>query len=482
MEEKALAGDFTQGSIANKLIRFMIPILGALVLQAMYGAVDLLVVGQFGTDAGISAVSTGSNVINLVTFVISELTMGVTVLIGRYLGENRNERIGKVIGGAIVFFAIMAAVLMVLLLAFAPQFASWLNAPKEAYDLTVTYIRICGAGILFVVAYNVISGIFRGLGNSRLPLIFVAIACVVNIVGDLVFVAVFKMNVAGAALATILAQLVSVVMSLAIIKKQQFPFHFSKKDICFTSEIRNFLKVGFPIALQEFLTNISFLILCAIINGMGLEASSGYGIAQKVVSFIMLIPSSLMQSMSAFVAQNVGAGKEDRARKAMRTGMLLGVTIGIFVSALSFFRGDIPSALFTGNQAFIARSAEYLKGFALRLDKEGKLQVIGPASPYVGKVNDRYRRTLYIKSEDYGALTRAKDLLEQYIEINRGFQTVQIQFRTGDSILKPFGFCQNRSILRNDIVSTKHQIRRGLSLSCVGIDIPADQPCRLSGN
>ena len=358
MEEKVLAGDFTQGNIANKLIRFMIPILGALVLQAMYGAVDLLVVGQFGTDAGISAVSTGSNVINLVTFVISELTMGVTVLIGRYLGENRNERIGKVIGGAIVFFAIMAAALMILLLAFAPQFASWLNAPKEAYDLTVTYIRICGAGILFVVAYNVISG------NSRLPLIFVAIACVVNIVGDLVFVAVFKMNVAGAALATILAQLVSVVMSLAIIKKQQFPFHFSKKDICFSSEIRNFLKVGFPIALQEFLTNISFLILCAIINGMGLEASSGYGIAQKVVSFIMLIPSSLMQSMSAFVAQNVGAGKEERARKAMRTGMLLGVTIGIFVSALSFFRGDIPSALFTGNQAFIARSAEYLKGFA----------------------------------------------------------------------------------------------------------------------
>ena len=357
MEEKVLAGDFTQGNIANKLIRFMIPILGALVLQAMYGAVDLLVVGQFGTDAGISAVSTGSNVINLVTFVISELTMGVTVLIGRYLGENRHERIGKVIGGAIVFFAIMAAALMILLLAFAPQFASWLNAPKEAYDLTVTYIRICGAGILFVVAYNVISGIFRGLGNSRLPLIFVAIACVVNIVGDLVFVAVFKMNVAGAALATILAQLVSVVMSLAIIKKQQFPFHFSKKDICFSSEIRNFLKVGFP-------TNISFLILCAIINGMGLEASSGYGIAQKVVSFIMLIPSSLMQSMSAFVAQNVGAGKEDRARKAMRTGMLLGVCIGVFVSALSFFRGDIPSALFTGNQAFIAKSAEYLKGFA----------------------------------------------------------------------------------------------------------------------
>ena len=220
-----------------------------------------------------------------------------------------------------------------------------------------------GAGILFVVAYNVISGIFRGLGNSRLPLIFVAIACVVNIVGDLVFVAVFKMNVAGAALATILAQLVSVVMSLAIIKNSSFRFIFPKGYLLYFRD-RNFLKVGFPIALQEFLTNISFLILCAIINGMGLEASSGYGIAQKVVSFIMLIPSSLMQSMSAFVAQNVGAGKEDRARKAMRTGMLLGVTSESLYRHSVFFRGDIPSALFTGNQAFIARSAEYLKGFA----------------------------------------------------------------------------------------------------------------------
>ncbi|MCI8327180.1 MAG: MATE family efflux transporter [Lachnospiraceae bacterium] len=364
MGEKTLSGDFTQGSIAKKLIRFMVPILGALVLQAMYGAVDLLVVGQFGTNAGISAVSTGSNVINLVTFVISALTMGVTVLIGRYLGENKKERIGKVIGGTIAFFAVFALVLMVLLLIFAPQFASWLNAPEAAYDLTVTYIRICGGGILFVIAYNVISGIFRGLGNSKLPLIFVAIACAINIIGDLVFVALFHMDVAGAALATILAQLVSVVMSLVIIKRQSLPFHFRKKDIGFNSEIKNFVRTGFPIALQEVLTNLSFLILCAIINGISLEASSGYGIAQKVVSFVMLIPSSLMQSMSAFVAQNVGAGREDRAKKAMKTGMAFGVCIGVFVMLISYFRGDVPSALFTSNPDFIAKSAEYLRGFS----------------------------------------------------------------------------------------------------------------------
>lgn len=364
MEQNTISGDFTQGSIAKKLVKFMIPIFGALVLQAMYGAVDLLVVGQFGTDAGISAVSTGSNIISLVTFVIAALTMGVTVLIGRYLGENANEKIGKVIGGAVAFFAVFATALMILLLIFAPQFAFWLNAPKEAYDLTVTYIRICGGGIFFVVAYNVISGIFRGLGNSKLPLIFVAIACVVNVVGDLVFVAVFHMNVAGAALATILAQCVSVILSLIIIQRQDLPFHFTKRDIGFHSEIKNFLRTGFPIALQELLTNLSFLILCAIINGIGLEASSGYGIAQKVISFVMLIPSSLMQSMSAFVAQNVGAGREDRAKKAMHIGMLIGVTIGVFVTILSYFRGDIPSALFTSNPDYIAKSAEYLRGFS----------------------------------------------------------------------------------------------------------------------
>lgn len=421
MEEKTLSGDFTQGSIAKKLIKFMIPILGALILQAMYGAVDLLVVGQFGTDAGISAVSTGSNVINLVTFVISALTMGVTVLIGRYLGENKNERIGKVIGGAITFFTLFALVLMVLLLAFAPQFASWLNAPQEAYDLTVTYVRICGGGILFVVAYNVISGIFRGLGNSRLPLIFVAIACVVNIIGDLVFVAVLHLNVAGAALATILAQCVSVVLSLVIIGRQKLPFSFSRNDIGFNREIRNFVRTGFPIALQELLTNLSFLILCAIINGISLEASSGYGIAQKVVSFVMLIPSSLMQSMSAFIAQNVGAGREDRAKKAMKTGMVIGVCIGVFVTLISYFRGDVPSALFTSNPDFIAKSAEYLRGFS----PEAILTCI--VFSYIGYFNG-HGKTMPVMVQGISASFLVRVPLSYFFSIQPGASLVTIGY------------------------------------------------------
>ena len=342
----------------------MLPILGALVLQAMYSAVDLLIVGKFGTTAGISGVSTGSNVVNMATFTICGLTMGVTVLIGRYLGEGRPERIGKVIGGVICFFLALAAVLTVLMLVFARPMAVLMQAPEEALDLTVQYIRICGAGMVFVIAYNVISSIFRGMGDSRLPLIFVAIACVANVVGDLVLVAGFHMNVAGAAFATVGAQAVSVILSLVIIRRQKLPFQFTRADIGFSEEVRKFIVIGAPMAFQELLTNLTFLALCAFINRLGLEASSGYGVAQRLQSFVMLIPSSIMQSMSSFVAQNVGASKEDRARQAMKCGMGIGAGVGVLIAYLAFFHGDLLSCMFTSDAAVIARSFEYLRGFA----------------------------------------------------------------------------------------------------------------------
>lgn len=357
--------DFTQGNILKKLVTFMVPVFGALVLQAMYGAVDLLIVGKFGTTAGISAVSTGSNIVNFVVFTISGLTMGVTVLISRYLGEGKSERIGKVIGGVICFFAVLSVALTIIMLFAAPSLSVWMKAPEEAVELTTVYVRICGGGILFVIAYNVISSIFRGLGNSKLPLIFVGIACVVNIIGDLLFVAVFHMNVAGAALATILAQAVSVILSIVIIKKQGLAFSFSRSDIRFTSEIKKFLMLGLPIALQEMLTNISFLILCALINNLGLDASSGYGVAQKIVTFVMLVPSSLMQSMSSVVGQNVGAGKLKRAKSAMISGMCVGAGVGVIIALFVFFEGSLVSKIFSDEAPVIARSAEYLKGFAL---------------------------------------------------------------------------------------------------------------------
>ena len=356
--------DFTQGSIFGKMIQFMFPILGALILQAMYGAIDLLIVGQFGTTSGISGVSIGSSIMNLVTFVLCAFATAVTILIGRYLGEKKPERISVLLGNSIAFFTTFAIIFTIILIVFARPLAILMQAPQEAVDLTVQYIRICGVGYIFVVAYNFISCIFRGLGDSKLPLIFVGIACVVNIVGDILLIAVFDLNVIGAAIATVAAQAVSVILSLVIIKKQELPFTFSKRDIRFGREIITVIRIGAPLALQECLTNVSFLALCAFINKLGLDASSGYGIAQKIQSFILLIPSSLMQCMASFVAQNVGARKEDRARKGMLYGMAIGAGIGVFIAIGIFFKGDVVASFFTNDEQVIARAFEFLKGFA----------------------------------------------------------------------------------------------------------------------
>lgn len=358
------SNDFTQGSIVKKLIQFMIPILGALILQAMYGAVDILVVGKFGTTAGISGVSTGSSVVNLVVFTIAGLAMGVTVLISQFLGEEKPEKAGAIISSAVVLFVGIALVLTVIMLVFARPISILMKAPEDALELTITYVRICGGGILFIIAYNVISSIFRGLGDSKMPLLFVTIACVVNIFGDLLFVAVLKMNVAGAAIATVLAQAVSVVLSVIIIKKRNLPIKITTLNGNIRSGIGRILKVGWPIAFQEILTQISFLALVAFINALGTDASSGYGVANKIVGFVMLVPGALMQSMAAFVAQNVGAGKEERAKKTMVVGMTLGGTIGIMIAILTFFQGDALAKLFANDPQVIARAFEYLRGFA----------------------------------------------------------------------------------------------------------------------
>lgn len=342
----------------------MLPILGALVLQAAYGAVDLLVVGRFGSTIGLSAVSTGSQVLNLVTFVVTQLAMGVTVLIARYLGEKKPELIGSVIGGAAVVFTLLSAVLFVVMVGFARSISVLMQAPAEAVALTASYVRICGSGIFFIVAYNLLAAVFRGLGDSKSPLLFVLVACVVNIIGDLVLVAGFHLDAAGAAIATVAAQAVSVVCAVVILLKKTLPFTIRKSDFRLNLQSRKFLSIGLPLALQEFLTQLSFLALCAFVNRLGLEASSGYGVACKIVNFAMLIPSSLMQSMASFVSQNMGAGNPKRAKKAMFTGIGIGLAFGCAMFALVFFRGDLLSNVFTTDVAVIQNAFAYLKGFA----------------------------------------------------------------------------------------------------------------------
>lgn len=342
----------------------MMPILGALVLQAAYGAVDLLVVGRFGTTEGLSAVSTGSQILNLVTFVITQFAMGITVLIARYIGEKKEQHIGSLIGGSALVYAIISAVLFVVLVCFPRPISAFMQAPQEALDLTASYVRICGAGIFFIVAYNLLSAIFRGLGDSKSPLLFVAVACAVNIIGDLILVAGLKMDAAGAALATVLAQAISVIFALVLLMKRQLGFRITKHDFRINPHCIRALKTGLPLALQEFLTQVSFLALCAFVNRLGLEASSGYGVACKIVNFAMLIPSSLMQSMASFVSQNVGAGNEKRAKQAMFSGIGVGLVIGCAVFALVFFKGNLLTGIFTTDAGVVQKGYEYLKGFA----------------------------------------------------------------------------------------------------------------------
>ncbi len=356
---------FLQGSIFGSLIRFAVPVLGALVLQAAYGAVDLIIVGWFGDAASISAVGTGSGFMQMVTFIITSLAMGSTIIIGQHIGEQKPKEAGNTVGTTILLFSVIGIVLTIVLEIFAGRIVGILQVPAESVDKTILYLRICSAGILVIIAYNIISGVLRGVGNANLPFLFVGIACVVNIIGDLFLVGACKMDVAGAALATVLAQFVSVILSVLIIRKQNLPVSFSLPQCRIdTRELRRILNIGVPIAIQETMVQISFLVINSIVNQMGLMPSAGYGVAQKIVSFIMLIPSSVMQSVSAFVAQNIGAAQKERAWKGFLTAMVTGCSVGILLFLAGFFGGGVLSSFFTNDREVIAQSADYLRGIS----------------------------------------------------------------------------------------------------------------------
>ena len=357
---------FTEGKILQPLILFAMPVLFALFLQAMYGAVDLLIVGKFASSADVSAVSTGSQIMMTLTSLVSSFAMGTTVLLGQQIGCGQRKKGGETIGTAIVLFAAIAVAMTVILVIFAPQISGIMNAPEEAFDKTVGYVRICGSGMLVIIAYNLIGCIFRGLGDSRTPLITVAIACVCNIAGDLLLCAGFGMGTEGAAFATVFAQVVSVVISFWLIRRKELPFELHRADIRINgSLLRKMTGLGAPIALQDLLVSISFLIILAIVNSIGVTASAGVGVAEKVCAFIMLISSAFMQSISAFVAQNYGAGRMDRAKKALYYGAGVSFVIGVVMFFVSFFHGDVLAGIFSSDPSVIAAAADYLKAYAI---------------------------------------------------------------------------------------------------------------------
>lgn len=301
-----------------------------------------------------------------ITNVIANFAMGLTIVLGQLIGEGKKKSAGQVMGTGIAYFGVIGIVLSVLVALLAEPLSRLLNAPAEALTRTVSYVRICGIGFIVIMAYNLLGSIFRGIGDSKTPLIAVAIAAVINILGDLLLVAVFKMGAAGAAIATVFSELMSVVISILIIKKKKLPFEFHLNMVKFEGQhIKNITKMGAPLALQELLVTSSFLVITAIVNKLGLIESAGVGVAEKVCAFIMLVPSAFAQSMAACAAQNIGANQYLRARKSLLYAILISSCIGVCMFALSFFRGDLLCSIFSKDSAAIEKGAEYLKSYAI---------------------------------------------------------------------------------------------------------------------
>lgn len=361
-----MESNLTEGIVWKKLLLFAIPIFGANLLQAMYGTVDLMIVGLFSDAANVSAVSTGSMTMQTVTGIITGLTMGCTVLLGQNIGRKDEKASAKTIGSSVLLFVIIGIMLAFIIVFMSASIAKIMNAPTEAMQQTTGYIRICGAGAIFIVLFNAIGGMCRGMGDSKTPLILMGIACCCNILGDLILTGVFSLGYKGVAIATVAAQGISVVCAYLIIHKKGFGIDVDRNNIKpAKSEMLQILKYGLPIAAQEALTGASFMIILAILNTFGLIASAGVGVAEKLCALMFIVPVAIMSAISAFTAQNVGADKRDRARGAMFFGMGFTFVIGLGMFFVSFIHGEWLSHFFTPDNEIAFASADYLRSYSL---------------------------------------------------------------------------------------------------------------------
>ena len=320
--------NLTSGSIVKTLLAFATPFLISNVLQSLYGAVDLYMIGAYGSGEGLAAVSVGTQVTQIVTSLITGLTLSSTVLIGEYTGQKKTDKITATIGTSLILFSIVALLLTGGMLLFGRPILQLLNTPAESFELTMQYVAICAAGNLFICGYNAISAILRGYGDSVRPMMFVGIACVINIILDFVFVKYCRLDVAGTALATIISQAISMLVAIVYLKSKNFIFDFKLRSFKLDFNIMKKLAfIGLPISFQELLVRISFLYLMAVMNSCGVIAAAVVGISSKFDTFAMLSATALANALTVITAQNIGAKKPERARKALLYGTLFATVI-----------------------------------------------------------------------------------------------------------------------------------------------------------
>lgn len=356
--------NLTSGSVFKNMMLFSLPYLLSYFLQTLYGMADLFIIGQFEGVASTTAVSVGSQVMHMLTVILVGLAMGTTVAVGQAVGAGDRKKASLSIGNTVTLFLVVSVALTAVLLLCVRPIVGIISTPEEAVEGTVRYLTICFIGIPFITAYNIISSIFRGLGDSRSPMYFIAIACVANIVLDYVFMGVFHIGPAGAALGTIISQTISVITALVAMGKKKIGIRVAGGDLKPQGKVMGqLLRVGVPVACQDGLIQVAFIIITIIANRRGLSDAAAVGIVEKIISFVFLVPSSMLSTVSALCAQNIGAGKHDRAAKTLQYAIMITVGFGIAVSVLVQFFAEPVVGLFTTDQLVRIMGGQYFRGY-----------------------------------------------------------------------------------------------------------------------
>lgn len=358
--------NLTTGSVLKTIIYFALPYLLSYFLQTLYGMADLYITGQFNGVDSITAVSNGSQVMHMLTVIIVGLAMGTTVIIGKAIGGNKLDNAGRAIGNTITLFMGIAIVMTIVFLIAAKLIVLLIGVPQEVVAGTVRYLIICFIGIPFITAYNIISSIFRGLGDSKSPMYFIGISCVTNITLDYVFIGLCDLGPSGAALGTVISQTFSVIVAFISIRKRKTGIKLVKEDFIPDRKVLGeILKVGIPVAVQDGCIQVAFIIITVIANHRGLDDAAAVGIVEKMISAIFIIPSSMLATVSALSAQNIGAGKYDRAAKTLKYATMITSVYGVFMAVIMQVLAAPLLALFTKDAAVVVLGTQYMKGYII---------------------------------------------------------------------------------------------------------------------
>lgn len=357
--------DLTKGSIFHNVIYFAIPYLISCFLQTFYGLADLFITGQFNGAATVTAVSVGSQIMHMITVIIVGLAMGTTVTVGMCIGEKNREKASDYIGNSIIIFSVMSIILTILTIVFSGKILILLSTPAQAIAETEKYIIVCFAGIPFITGYNVISSIFRGMGDTKSPLIFVGIAGIVNIIGDYILIGALNMGALGAAVATVSSQACSVIIAVVILLKRGNLVHITMDSLKLKKEyVKKILIIGTPISFQDGLIQVSFLVITAIANSRGVDVAAAVGIVEKIISFLFLVPSAMLSTVSAIAAQNSGAGSHERAKSTLYYGIRICIVYGIITIIVCEPLASVIVSIFVKNEPkVVILGAQYLRTY-----------------------------------------------------------------------------------------------------------------------